>query len=218
MSTATVSDGAVKAAEWWAEQVGAPTFRNVDANSGPDDQRLGTFAGFFGSLIADRHPVSKEQGARFVEALAPRIQKIMDRGYGMGLGVDYGPDPELADAADAAGIHLSRFPWKTTMWAKPDHISVSAGYRGRQVLVWASDDWLANRPVCDSQKWDETRQDREYHGESLACSLPIYHEEGHRYDRPIELCRLCGHRKGWYHNADERGHMPDFHEFVGDET
>lgn len=204
---------AIAAAEWWARAVQAPTYDNGDRSG---------MTGMLMTLVAAHQPDAQpQQAASFAEVLAPRLQADLDRMASFDgdpyicVGVDYGPEKILADAARDAGISTSKFPWKTMMWIRPDHVTVSAGYGAATTLVWASGEWLSNRPVCTSQKWDESRTDyRTYHGEPWSCSLPIYHDGAHQFDRPLALCVTCGRPDSWYHRADERGHMPDFHEFA----
>lgn len=211
------SAAAIAAAGWWAEAVRAPHYDNGDSSG---------MAGMLMTLVAARQPDAKpEQRLSFADILAGKLQSNLDRlnkfsdwsdaDRSITIGVDYGPDHELAEAAREAGISTSKFPWKTTMWIHASHVTVSAGYGAAQKLVWASDEWQASRPVCGQQKWDESRTDyREYHGEPFLCSEARYHDGQHAYDQPLELCASCGRRDDYYHSADERGHMPDFHEFV----
>jgi hypothetical protein len=217
MKTKT-SPAATAAAQWWAEQVGAPAFRNTDSSDSPEDQRNMGLAGAMASMIADRHPVSATAGEKFVAALVPRIQRHLDNGVHATLGVDYGPDMELAEAASEAGVNSSRFPWKTIMWVEADHVYVSAGYRGRHTLVWASEEWLANRPICGAQKWDDVKGEklgwRNYHGEPWQCGLPKYHEQACEHTAALALCATCGAPDGWAHDPERSGRTADFHEFV----
>lgn len=187
------------AATWWANKVCSPTFDNGDHSD----------AGGFTRMLAIQ---------KMIQALEPKIEEVLTRmgDYGMTLGVDYGPDPILGDAARAADISTSKFPLKTMMWIYKDYVTVSSGYRGRTVLVWASEKWLANRPVCTSQKYDESRarKDHDYHGDPWSCSLPVYHSEDCKYDQPLELCKTCDHPKDFWHDKKRRSYSTDFHKFV----
>jgi hypothetical protein len=138
-----------------------------------------------------------------VDDLAARVQETLDRyaklnlsDSSVTLAVDYGPEGALADAARKAGIGGLQFPSKSCMWVYPDRVTVSAGYRAATRLVWASDEWLANRPTCRSQKWDEKRRG-DYYGEPFRCSLPLYHDGACQYDRAIALCATCGAAEDW---------------------
>lgn len=161
------------AAEWWAGQIGCPTFKAVPDGDHPDREH-GDFAAAMGYLIAARHPVRDGQGGRFVAELAPWIdQQLVDHPeWGVSLGVDYGPDLELARAAEAAGIHFSRFPWKTQMWARHDHVTAALGYHGRTRLIWSAPDWV--RPNCGQHNYDS---DMELVEANEVCSKPRYHED-----------------------------------------
>lgn len=195
------------AAQWWAKAVAAPDFNNGD----PIASALGTM------LAARSAEPTQTASQRFVEVLAGRLEQRLTQSSYVSVNVDYGPDLLLADAATEAGIDgHNRFPWKTHMWVYRDRVVVSAGYRARHELVWASPEWLANRPVCGEQYWNPGRaEEATYHGDPWCCSLPQYHEEPHQFDQPLALCARCGRPDDWYHQRDERGHMADFHEFEG---
>ncbi len=189
---------AVAAANWWAEQIGAPTFRNVADSSSAEDRALGDMAGMMQTLIAERHPVSETQGRLFAAVLARDITDRLARTeYGVSLGVDYGPDATLATPAEAAGVSLSRFPWKTNMWVKETHVTVSAGYRGANVLLWSAPDW--ERPTCHSVDYDEVKRtfvDR-------LCGKPMYHAGGHGDWGPDDRrCDHCGLSMAGHYNRD----------------
>ena len=202
-----VNTPAQAAANWWADAIKAPRYDNGD----PVTSMLATV------LDADRARPTTSQQVRFADALQQRIEALLERmgEFGCTLTVDYGPDLILREAAEDAGLSSQEFPWKTRMWVYSDYVTVSAGYRARTVLVWASPDWLANRPACESQKYDEAKyvSNHDYHGEPWQCSLPKYHDGDCRYDTPLALCGMCGRPDGWYHDPDERGHMSDFHVF-----
>lgn len=149
------------AALWWAEQIGA-----------------------MASVIADKHPVDAASALRFADALERRIQEALDRStYGVSLHVDYGPWMILADAADEAEIHASRFPWKTHMWVWPDHVVATFGY-GWQ-LVWSTPGW--QRPTCNENRYDVDGPHDE------VCTRPRYHDGEHGKWRPDPArCAHCG--------------------------
>jgi hypothetical protein len=203
---------AIAAATWWASQLG------VIRTNGTDD---GMSAMFQILAQAQRPTDSADVGERFAGILAAKVQSELDRltkirpDFDVTLDVDYGPDRILGDAADQAGVR-GGFPMKTTMWVRTDYVTVSAGYQAESVLVWASDEWLAARPTCNSQKWDEGRPySDDYHGEPWACSLPIYHEERrHQYDRPLAMCVDCGRtERSGYHDEDRDGWTGRVHAF-----
>lgn len=201
------------AATWWAHKVCSPTFDNGDTSD------AGGFTSMLAMMNATLTPTpSDDQIQKMIRALEPKIEEVLERmqDYGMTLGVDYGPDPILGDAARAADISTSKFSWKTVMWIRQDYVTVAVGYHGRTTLVWASEKWLADRPVCTSQKYDEARarKDHDYHGDPWSCSLPQYHDEACKYDRPLELCKTCGHPEAFWHDKEQRSYSTDFHEFV----
>lgn len=213
----TTTTAAQAAANWWAEAIGEPPrFDNGDRSTN------GQIISMLATMAAAGQPEPTDgQREGFAALLATAIQAQLDRfperDWAVTVGVDYGPDLILADAAKAAGVPTSRFPWKTMMWVYSDHVTVSAGYAAPTRLVWASEAWLADRPVCSTQGWDGAKHasaGRDYHGEPWACSLPIYHDEPHRFDTPLALCGKCQRTKGAYlHDREEWGGMPGFHEF-----
>ncbi len=140
-------------AEWWAEQLGAPVHKVVGDTATGEDRFRGDFAFLVMQGEVAKHPMGDGAGERFVEALTPVVSQMLDRGDWISLGVDYGPDLALADAAEKAGIHLSRFPWKTNSWATPNYVSASLGYRGPDRLVWKAPGW--DIPPCGSMGYDE---------------------------------------------------------------
>lgn len=126
--------------------------------------------------------------------------------------VDYGPDPVLAEAAEAAGIRpLEPYELsvKTVMWINPGLVTVREGYRALQTLVWARPDW--DRPACG-----EHRIERHVGGVlgsyrvfNEVCSRPVYHDEDHGDWVPDpKRCATCG---GTYveHESEEAWARPD---------
>lgn len=86
----------------------------------------------------DPAPVATEaQLAHFEQLLRRRFTAEFADGRSTkwSVGVDYGPDQALAEAAVAAGMPRAKFPWKTTMWLsiKPGkcYVEVKAGYGGK---------------------------------------------------------------------------------------
>jgi hypothetical protein len=191
------------AAEWWAKQVGAPVHRIVR------DEERDLRTDFFevGMLVAaSKHPVSDDTATAFADALEKLYDDLLVRCRGrVSLGVDYGPDQELAEVAKAHGIHAARFPMKTNMWAYPDHVTASLGYHGPTRLVWAHPDW--ERGPCRSVEYDERS---EKFGDAW-CTLPIYHEGGHGDWAPDpRRCAGCGLSEGGHYNRRVPG---DWHSF-----
>lgn len=125
-------------AQWWAEQLGSPRFDNGDAMS----SMLYTLA------VDTSGGPTEEQTTKFVERLTDFIDGELKHRpqYGVMLGVDYGPDHELAEAAEVAGIPIGRFPWKTRTHATADYVTVALGYGSPHSLLWSLGSW--ERPAC----------------------------------------------------------------------
>lgn len=107
------------AAQWWADQIASPKFDNGDdSNAGGMSMML--------AMIAHK-PVANEGIEKFKTDLATLI--IERSPYS--IGVDYGPDAILRDAATLSGLEdngIVQFPWKTNMWFRAGSIAVSCGY------------------------------------------------------------------------------------------
>lgn len=163
------------AALWWAEQIGAPVFK-MNADHEPRREReIGDLAGVMASMLASQHPVSDEQGEKFVGALTLIVEGMLETGRWVSLGVDYGPDLELANAAKAAGVNNSRFPWKTHMSITRDYVTASLGYGARDRLVWASPDW--HRPPCGNHRYIGHGYEQQVDAANVICTRPKYHDE-----------------------------------------
>ena len=191
------------AAEWWAEQIGAPVYRMVDDHSPAEDQLTQDIASSLAHVIADRHPVSDKAGEKFAAELAKRIGKMLKRVNWTSLAVDYGPDRDLAEAAEAAGIHLSRFPWKTHMYITPDYVTASLGYRARDVLVWQSPEW--DRPECGSHRYTA-----DYRATDDVCTRLRFHaDECGDWRQDTDRCKGCGLSYAGHYGRDREA--GDFH-------
>lgn len=207
MSTPTTAARA--AAEWWAKQVGAPTHRlvrNEERDFSSDFAELGMLT------VAHRNPVPDGAAEAFADALEKLYDDLLVKWDGrVSLGVDYGPDMKLAEVADEHGIHPSRFPIKSNVWAYPDHVTASLGYHGQIRLIWAHPDW--KRPTCHSLQYDERtgRFGRDW------CTLPKYHDDEHGgWEPDPRRCDGCGLSEGGHYN---RPSVPgDFHSFMGEHS
>jgi hypothetical protein len=192
------------AAEWWAKQVGAPVHRAVRA----EERSFATdFLELSLMMSASNHPIPQDAAAGFTDALEKLYDELLVAWDGwVSMGVDYGPDPRLAEVAKAHGVHPSRFPIKTNMVVRPDHVTASLGYHGPDRLVWAHPDWV--RPVCHSLQYDERL---EKFGADL-CTLPVYHDGEHGgWEPDPRRCVGCGLTEGGHYN---RPLVPgDFHQF-----
>lgn len=125
------------AALWWVAVLTKPRLDNGDDGSNPMMTIMITMA------EAGPHPVAEEL-AEFGGILARKVNEALEdspnryRDYGFTLSVDYDPDRTLSDAADEAGFRLGmgQWPWKTTMWVKPDEVSVRYGRGGDIETIW----------------------------------------------------------------------------------
>ncbi len=155
-------------AQWWAEQLGAPTFR-----SGDDTINMLATAAY-----GNRGGLTEEQTTKFVEFLTAWIDERLVKfpEYGVMLSTDYSPEGGLVDAAEHAGIPLSRFPIKTLTSARPDFVVAALGYGANTVLMWSSESW--ERPACNAQHYvDDKSQPYGYRKLPERCGMPRFHEE-----------------------------------------
>jgi hypothetical protein len=144
-----------------------------------------------------------DEATKFVEVLAAAIEanlaSLADVELPMvTLGVDYGPDAILGDAARAGGcpgwvpdedVHVGHVRGRDGEPSGTGRRSVSCG-RPRGGCRRAPRVVLRSGGQSDQLVED-------YHGEPFVCSLPRYHEErSHRYDQPIALCAASGRREG----------------------
>ena len=133
------------AVNWWADVIGGPPrHENLSRrerisalNNSPGSGGLATAVGAsMARMIAARHRPTPESIERFKGALTEALGK-MNRRSGFWLCVDYGPCQLLADAAEAAGIDESVFPWKTDMWFHDGGVRVRCGYAAEVVELLA---------------------------------------------------------------------------------
>lgn len=126
------------AAAWWASALRDPKLDN-----GEDNPMLDV-------LVAVARQTRSEPAAEAIDQfkanLIEKLNELLDglapydaRHFGVDFGVDYSPDDVLWECAEKAGISAGMidWPWKTTMWVKPQEVSVSCGY-GRPIeVIWA---------------------------------------------------------------------------------
>lgn len=203
-SGSTEVDACRTAAEWWAQQIGAPVFQLTGNRPGERD-----FESIFAEMglgsIADRNPVTEEAARNFAGLLesaiaselaaeavrhaefAARYPDKPASSPSVGLFTDYHPDKILADAAEVAGVSLTRFPVKTGMRVYADHVIASLGYGSPYRLVWSAAGWA--RPPCGTWRMDGS----DVHPALEVCSLPSYHDEPHAQWIPDPVrCARCG--------------------------
>lgn len=116
-----------KAVNWWAKQLGSPTFKTLsnEERSDPSTAPAAIAEGMAMMLAKD---ITYEQGEVFKTALRESLtgRDVMR----WELSVDYSPTNTLGDAAQKAGIPLTNFPWKTNMSFGDDgSVKVALGYR-----------------------------------------------------------------------------------------
>jgi len=123
-----VSIVARTAARWWRETIsGGAKLDNGARDSG------NAMAAVIAAMTQSKQleGISDEAFSTFEGALAKIIdERIVKGGAYPHIGVDYGPDQILGEAAESAGIDpgMSLFPWKTNMSIEGEHIAVSCGY------------------------------------------------------------------------------------------
>ncbi len=109
-----------KAVNWWAERVEQPTF-----DAGADSPEMELAEAMANMLTI---PVTENCIEKFKGELRDAL-KDKDYNPWQGIHTDYHPDPILFEAAKGAGINVSNFPWKTSMYFKDDgSVQVSLGY------------------------------------------------------------------------------------------
>lgn len=131
-----------RAAELWVRMLASPKYDNMGDTGTKKERSLMGMA----SLMAHAIPSNATPGVleRFRESLVRRLREAMDgQEYGAYLGVDYGPDATLAEAAEDAGLKME-WPWKTRMSISKDKVGVSSGYAAEYVNHYPLPDgaWL----------------------------------------------------------------------------
>jgi hypothetical protein len=201
--TETMTPGRA-AAMWWAERIGAPVHKATTMTADDPDRAHGEFVFMAMQIVAGRHPLSDGQGDTFVAALAPVIDQMLTRVDWVSLGVDYGPDLELANAAKVAGIHPSRFPFKTHMSVTPMYVTAALGYGAQARLIWQHDDWI--RPSCGSLRYEE-RGRGDYLWLEEVCGMPRFHDAEHGDWKPdTASCATCGKTQAVHWNSNDHSH------------
>lgn len=184
---------ALAVANWWAGKAGIVLGNGDHSERGGLTTALAVLAGAQGQTIA---PSKREA---FVAALARRVsaelarQAERDTDYepSVTIGVDYSPDPMLADAAQEAGVSGGAFPWKTMTWTYPTHVVTSLGYGGKSVLAWQAEGW--EHPTCGTGQYTD---ESPYGRLPRRCSGLMYHEDDHTFDVPDPLCSAVVEKRG----------------------
>lgn len=120
------------AAKWWAD---------CTRGHGPGDDAGDAMVNMILAWAGTNKP-TRDAGAsdRFEADLAIAIDADIraaiqaDRTFVFGYSVDYHPDPRLGEIAERHGVR--GLPIKTSMWLRPSHVEVSAGYRAPVAVVY----------------------------------------------------------------------------------
>lgn len=118
---------------------------------------------------------------KFVEVMTRIVDaRLSDGASSLTYATDYGPDYEWREIIAESGVSPGRFPWKSCMWIRPDHVTASFGYQAASVLLWHAEDW--QRPECGSAEYvDDPAERYGYRQTGRSCVAPIYHDGGHDY-------------------------------------
>ncbi len=116
-----------RAVHLWKEALAAPVYRNTR----PGERDFGSVLACGMAAMLPKNNTADVLNA-FGEELKKRLMAPIERGadrvwYETSLGVDYGPDKVLGEAAEAAGLKME-FPYKTNMHLYTDRLSFSVGY------------------------------------------------------------------------------------------
>jgi ribosomal protein S27AE len=205
VNNVSVHPAAIAAADWWAEQIGAPSFRAISGKEARRDREPMEMASMMQTLIADRHPVTAAQGSAFAEALAAVVTEQLGRCPWVSLGVDYGPDMILAAAAESSGVSRTRFPWKTHMSVTPDYVTAALGYRAPDALIWQSPEWV--RPQCATHRYTDAP---EYAATDDMCTLLRFHDGDHAWQHDGRQCVNCGQTYAPHYDQAAGGRCFDY--------
>ncbi|MDE1675457.1 hypothetical protein [Nocardia gipuzkoensis] len=159
------------AAGWWAQQLSAPTF--ITPASGQPVHPAQPSAVVSAGLRADAHTITSDQLAAFTARLTEAIYAELTACHRTTLRVDYHPDGTLAAAADAAGIDLSRLPWKSASYADADHVTTVCGDGAVTQVLWHVPGWV--HPPCGFRLWDAATAGYQPH----RCGRAKYHQGEH---------------------------------------
>lgn len=128
MSKPALTDDQIRVAcEWWAARITRPTFNALrpEERRREDSQPMAVAEIMAASMVED---INEGAVARFQLELAQRLHT--DEQARWGIGVDYGPDRILSEAAAAAGIKVTMmtFPWKSFMSFHDGKVEAYCGY------------------------------------------------------------------------------------------
>jgi hypothetical protein len=171
-----LADAARPAAAWWGERVRTVRPETDGLHPGLGDR--GAYVALVGITLRtqqlDATRADEQTVAAFVDELARLVAAAPnDR---MRLYVDYAPVRLLGAAADRAGLSDLRFPHKTYMTVRPDHVIARPGYNSRWRLVWSLPGW--KRPPCQAEHYPEVGDEP-----VGSCALPRWHEGRHGWEQ-----------------------------------
>lgn len=131
------------AAEWWAAKLSTHPGRS-NGRKGVDDP-----TGLANVLIqmdaASAKPADASQLEKFIDILSASISKRMDsQTYTkcLTIATDYHPDWTLSESANAVGIDLKRFPWKTVMWVEPGFVYAKPVYHPNEEVIFPEGSYM----------------------------------------------------------------------------
>lgn len=137
-------------ARWWADFM-----RNdFSQNAGSEDESARAVTQSANQMAGLLPPLPAEKIIAFEKALEAGVNKLIQKSVDKGtwkeenprwgsafrtIATDYGPEPILREALDAAGIRSGMYlPIKTVSWVDPGLVTASAGYGAGIEVVWAS--------------------------------------------------------------------------------
>lgn len=125
----------IVAAKWWADCLRKTMKQdNGDPTGGSD------FAMVMKGLLSARGRPTAEQANAYEQALLDRLRAEAVKADGLWLGMDYGPDMHLQEAAVISGLPhgaLHCFPIKTNMRITSAQVTVSVGYGAQAQVIWS---------------------------------------------------------------------------------
>ncbi|MBP3707332.1 MAG: hypothetical protein J6J36_01825 [Clostridia bacterium] len=137
---AEVKAVAAIAAKWWRNKI--TDTANLSNHSNGESGDLGFMTALLGSMLAMNHTPSTKKADVFEEELSRLITRKLDESPSncISLSCDYGPDETLYEAAEAAGIDPSVFPFKRYMRISLDGVEVRDGYGEPFIMLSSSEE------------------------------------------------------------------------------
>ena len=116
---------------WWADALRSPKLDN-----GVDHAAM---ASIIALTQLSGPPQEKADLDKFARILGERIDAKLEGPEAFIVGVDYRPDEILRICANLAGLQdsITRWPWKTVMWVKPNEVVVRHGYAADDLIIWS---------------------------------------------------------------------------------